>query len=367
MRIRHLPENLVNQIAAGEVIERPAAAVKELAENAIDAGATSIAIAIRQGGKSFISIRDNGFGMTGDELSAALDRHATSKLQGDDLLNISTMGFRGEALPSIASVSRLDITSCAQNSDKTWHIQSHGGYKQPPKPAAHQTGTHITVRDLFYATPARLKFLKTDRAETMAVKDALVRLAMSTPHITWSLTADDKQAFHYPAVLSVKDRLSSILGKSFGDNMFGLDQTRDDIHIGGMAALPTYNRKTSQHQYLFVNGRPVKDRLIHGCVRAAYRDVLPRDRHAVVVLSITIPNTHVDVNVHPAKTEVRFEDPGMIRGLIISTLKHGLSEHGFKTSSTLSDAALGKLAPQNENATFYNVLPSPRTSPIRAE
>ena len=359
MRIRHLPETLINQIAAGEVVERPAAAVKELVENSIDAGATQIDVTIRSGGKALIQIRDNGHGMSREDLIAAMDRHATSKLPSDDLLDIQHMGFRGEALPSIASVSRMSVTSKARGSEESWSIHVEGGAKHDPAPAAHDEGTCIEVRDLFYATPARLKFLKTERAETIAVKDTVVRLAMANPAIGFSSTADDKKPLKFPAVLDARSRLSDILGREFGESSFVIDAEREGIHLHGLAGLPTYHRKTSQYQYLFVNGRPVRDKLIHGCVRAAYADVLTRDRNAVVALFLTVPSINVDVNVHPAKSEVRFENPGLVRGLIISALKHGIHEAGFQTSSTLSLAALGKMEPRNQNAP---ALPYTRSS-----
>ena len=349
MRIRHLPETLINQIAAGEVIERPAAAVKELVENALDAQAKNIDITIENGGKSRIIINDDGYGMTQDELIAALDRHATSKLPTDDLLDIRHMGFRGEALPSIASVSRMIISSRAQDTDEAWEITIEGGKKNTPTPSSQTQGTKIDLRDLFYTTPARLKFLKTDRAETMAVKDTLTRLAMGNPFVSFRLTTDGKTSFHYPATLDSQTRLSDILGRSFGENAMPIESEREGIKLSGFAALPTYSRKTAQQQYLFVNNRPVRDKLVNGCVRAAYADVLPRDRYATVALFLRVPSDQVDINVHPAKAEVRFQDPGLVRGLIISALKHAIHEHGFQTSRTLSTATLEHLKPDNQN------------------
>ncbi len=350
MRIRHLPETLINQIAAGEVIERPAAAVKELAENSIDAGAKTIEVSIREGGKSLIIVQDDGFGMSRDDLSASIERHATSKLLSDDLLNISTMGFRGEALPSIGSVSRMSISSREKDAQEAWEIKVEGGKKSAPAPSSQIQGTKVEVRDLFYATPARLKFLKTERAETQAVKDTLLRLAMANPAIAFRFTVDDKQNFYYPITMNSQDRLADILGREFGANAMAIDTEREGLHLSGFAGLPTYNRKTAQQQYLFVNGRPVRDKMLNGCVRAAYADVLARDRNAVVVLFLNIDTTHVDVNVHPAKAEVRFQDPGLVRGLIISALKHAIHDNGFQTSSTLSIATLGHLRPHNQNA-----------------
>lgn len=343
MKIRHLPETLVNQIAAGEVLERPAAAIKEMVENAIDAGASQIDVRIEDGGKSLIIIDDNGCGMTRDELIAALDRHATSKLPDDDLLDIRYLGFRGEALPSIGAVSRMRIKSRAQGTNESWEIKVEGGRKHDPVPSSHPEGTHIEVRDLFYATPARLKFQKSTRAEFMAVKDTLQRLAMAHPDIGFSLTHDGKQSFAYPQTPDPQSRLSAVLGKDFGTNVMPIDATREDLHLIGYAGLPTYHKSNSTHQYLFVNGRPVKDKLLHGCVRAAYADVLARDRHPALALFLTLPPTQVDVNVHPAKTEVRFQDPALVRGLIITALKHAIHEHGFSVSSNVSEGALSRL------------------------
>ena len=343
MRIRHLPETLVNQIAAGEVLERPAAAIKEMVENAIDAGASQIDVRIEDGGKSLIIIDDNGCGMNAEELTAALDRHATSKLPDDDLLDIRYLGFRGEALPSIGAVSRMTIKSRAQGTKESWEIRVEGGKKGEPSPSNHPNGTHIEVRDLFYATPARLKFQKSARAEFMAVKDTLQRLAMAHYEIGFSLTHDGRQSFNYPQSPDPQSRLSAVLGKDFGQNAMSIDTAREDIYLTGYAGLPTFHKSNSTHQYLFVNGRPVKDKLLNGCVRAAYADVLARDRHAALALFLTLPPTQVDVNVHPAKTEVRFQDPALIRGIIITALKHAIHENGFSVSSNVSHSAISRL------------------------
>ena len=361
MRIRHLPEYLINQIAAGEVIERPAAAIKELVENAIDAKATHIEIDIRNGGKSLIIIRDNGIGMNKDELNAALDRHATSKLPGDDLVNIEHLGFRGEALPSIGAVSRLTIKSKPKGETDAWEISVHGGKKHDASPTAHADGTTIEVRDLFYATPARLKFLKTDRAEYGAIKETISRIAMAFPEIEFKLIAEGQTKLHLPReqgnlLDQRRERLSALLGSEFGENSFPVEAERESIKLSGYASLPTLSRGTSQQQFLFINGRPVKDRLILGCVRAAYMDVLHHGRHPLVALFIDIPAEQVDVNVHPAKTEVRFRDAALVRGLIISALKHALLNDGQTTSSTLATQALGKMSPQP----LHNSLPLQR-------
>lgn len=358
MRIRYLPETLINQIAAGEVIERPAAAVKELVENSIDAGARKIEITLREGGKALIAINDDGFGMNREELIAALDRHATSKLPDDDLLNIKHMGFRGEALPSIAAVSRVKISTRAQNGEG-WEISVEGGKKQSPTPSAHPLGTKIEVRDLFYATPARLKFLKSERAEYLAVKDTVTRLAMASPAIAFRLVNDEKQSLNFPSNQSSSQRLAAILGHEFGDNAMTINAQREGILLTGLAGLPTLHRATAQYQYLFVNGRPVRDKLLHGCVRAAYADVMARDRHPALALFLNLPASDVDVNVHPAKAEVRFRDPGLVRGLIISSLKHALAEDGFRSSSSVSYHALGKMGASNA-LPFSSPSSSPR-------
>jgi len=368
MRIRHLPDHLVNQIAAGEVIERPFAAVKELVENAIDAGATQIDVVIHEGGKSLISIRDNGIGMSADELKMALCRHATSKLPDDDLVHIHHLGFRGEALPSIGSVSRLSIQSRARGSDEAWEIKVHGGNMIAPTPTAINEGTHIEVRDLFYATPARLKFLKSDRAEFAAIKDTITRIAMAFPEIGFKLMNHEKVSLNLEAevisddnyVAAQKSRLSAILGKDFDDNTLPVLAVRDRITITGFAGLPTYSRANTMYQFMFVNGRPVRDKLLYGCIRAAYMDVLHSGRHPIVALYLTIPPDYVDVNVHPAKSEVRFADAGHVRGLIISALKNALREAGMVTSSTLSQGTLAKAKTENTvpNHSFFYTKPS---------
>jgi len=347
MSIRYLPDTLINQIAAGEVIERPFAAVKELVENAIDADATRIEVSLTSGGKSLIAVKDNGKGMNRKDLIAAVDRHATSKLPDDDLVNINHLGFRGEALASISAVARLSIKTREKGSDDAWEIRVEGGQKFDPIPSAHPEGTHIEVRDLFFSTPARLKFLKTDRAESMAVKDTLTRLAMSNPHIAFQLLHDGKKSLNLPQARNVQERMSTILGREFGENSMQIEAEREGIRLTGYASLPTFHRATTQYQYLFVNGRAVKDKLLHGCIRAAYSDVLHSGRHPIVALSIELSADDVDVNVHPAKAEVRFRDPGVVRGLIISALKHRLHENGHKASSSISSQMLGSFRPAN--------------------
>lgn len=351
MQIRHLPDYLVNQIAAGEVIERPAAAVKELVENAIDAGATLIEVDLRDGGKSLIRVRDNGSGMSRDDLNNCVERHATSKLPDDDLVNIRHLGFRGEALPSIGAVSRLTITSKNASEENGWALVLEGGAKKAPVPASHPQGTTVEVKDLFYATPARLKFLKTDRAEYAAVKDMLSRIAMASPSITFKLTHNGANSLSLNATQGeIEDvrriRLSALLGKDFGENSVPVLAQRDYVTVSGYAGLPSFDKGSAQSQFLFVNGRPVRDRLLLGCVRAAYSDLLSRDRHPVVALYIDVPPDEVDVNVHPAKAEVRFRDNALVRGAIISALKHALLEGGQVTSSTISQYALSSFRPQ---------------------
>lgn len=365
MRIRYLPNHFINQIAAGEVIERPAAAVKELVENAIDASAKKIDIDLREGGKSLLSVSDNGSGMSREELSAALDRHATSKLPEDTLSNITTMGFRGEALPSIAAVARMKISTREKGGDG-WEISCDGGKKSEPSPSSHPAGTKVEVRELFYATPARLKFLKTEKAEYQAVKNAVTHLAMAFPQIAFRLTHNGVTGLNLAAATDTDTRLADILGGDFRDNALAVEARRDGVILKGYAGLPTYHRGTAQYQYLFVNGRPVKDKLLNGCVRAAYADVLARDRHPVVALFLQLSSADVDVNVHPAKTEVRFRDAAMIRGLVIGALRHALHENGFRASSTNANLALHSFRREPVNdATrhYYAPYPAPLAQP----
>ena len=350
MTIRLLPGGLVNRIAAGEVIERPAACVKELVENAIDAGASRIEVDLRDGGLSFIAVADDGQGMTPDELTLAVERHATSKLPDDDLVDIRTLGFRGEALPSIGAVSRLAIASRKPGADSAWAIAVEAGAKSAPVPAALARGTRVEVRDLFFATPARLKFMKAVRTEQGHVLDTITRLAMAHPDVSFTVTSDGERKLSLEAETgdlfeARLARLASVMGRDFGDNALSIDATREGLRLTGYAALPTYSRGTAQHQYLFVNGRPVRDRLLQGAVRGAYMDFLARDRHPVVALFLESPPEMVDVNVHPAKTEVRFRDAGLVRGLIVGALKHGLAAQGHRASTTVSESALGAFRP----------------------
>ncbi|MEP3891062.1 MAG: DNA mismatch repair endonuclease MutL [Hellea sp.] len=363
MSIRRLPSETVNRIAAGEVVERPASVIKELVENAIDAGATQVEIRYEDGGRALISITDDGKGMSREELPIAIERHATSKLSPNDvgewdLLNIGTMGFRGEALPSIGSVSRLTITSQTESDDSAWEISVEGGKEHSPRPAPRvgMHGTRVEVRDLFYATPARLKFLKSERSEALAISDIVKRLAMANPAVGMTLGNAARTTLKVARQTDDQEgrlaRLASILGADFGQNAIEIDKEREGIVLTGFAGLPTYSRGNSQHQFLFVNGRPVKDKLLHGAVRGAYQDFLARDRHPVVALYVDLPSDHVDVNVHPAKTEVRFRNPGLVRGLIVSALRHSLAAAGHRASSTVSDYALGKIQTEQPQYAF---------------
>jgi DNA mismatch repair protein MutL len=351
MPIRQLPQVVVNRIAAGEVVERPAAAVKELVENAIDAGATRIAVVVRDGGQSLIAVSDNGSGMSRDELALAVERHCTSKLPDDDLLDIDHLGFRGEALPSIGAVSRLSIVSRPPGADSAWEIRVEGGAKHDPAPAAHPPGTRVEVRDLFFATPARLKFLKTPRSERDHAVDAVKRLAMAYPQIAFTVIGDDDRvllrlAAELPGETARPARLAALLGRDFGDNSVAVDAQRDGYRLSGLIGLPTLNRGLPRDQYLVVNGRPVRDRLLQGAVRAAYQDVLARDRHPIVALFLDAPPAELDVNVHPAKAEIRFRDAGRVRGLLVGALRHALDAAGQRASTTVASAALAAFRPE---------------------
>ena len=363
MSIRRLPDRIINRIAAGEVIERPASAVKELVENSIDAGATEIEIVIREGGKAMLAVTDDGAGMTRDELCLAVERHATSKLADDDLQAIATLGFRGEALPSIGAVSRFSLTSRTPDGESAWKIQIDGGEISGPSPAAHPKGTRAEVRDLFFATPARLKFLRTDRTESQRITEIVKRIAMARPEIGFRLTDDDRLRFHYRAeqgdLLDARlARLSAVMGREFAENALAIDAERGGARLTGYAGVPTLNRATAAMQYLFVNGRPVTDRLLVGAVRGAYADFLARNRHPLVALYLELDPHLVDVNVHPAKSEVRFRDPGLVRGLIVGALKHALAEAGHRAATTVSQAALGAARPATAPPGGFGYRPS---------
>lgn len=362
--IRQLDEAAVNRIAAGEVVERPASAVKELVENALDAGARRISVDYADGGKTLIRVQDDGCGMTAEDLPLALSRHATSKIDGSDLLNIHSFGFRGEALPSLGAVGRLSIASRASG-DAGFEISVTGGRIGQVKPAACNTGTTVTLHDLFYATPARLKFLRTDRAEAQAIADVVKRLAMAEPFVKFTLrdtSADGpaRDVFHAEAEQgdlfdALHRRLARVLGRDFAENALPVDAEREGLHLTGYAALPTYSRGSAVQQYLFVNGRPVRDKLLVGALRGAYFDFLSRDRHPAAALFLDCDPTLVDVNVHPAKSEVRFRDPGVARGLIVSALRHALAEAGHRASKTVSQATLGAMRPEPAGARVYQM------------
>jgi len=362
--IRQLDEASVNRIAAGEVVERPASAVKELVENAIDAGARKVEIDIADGGKTLIRVADNGCGMTEDDLPLALSRHATSKIDGTDLLNINTFGFRGEALPSLAAVGRLTVTTRAESAPAVT-LTVTGGQAEPVKPAARNLGTTVALRDLFCATPARLKFMRSDRAEAQAVTDVVKRLAMAEPFVGFTLRdvsgggagrvvfeAGGEQGDLFGAL---RGRVARVLGRDFVENAIAIDAQREGLHLTGFAGLPTYSRGAAVAQYLFVNGRPVRDKLLVGALRGAYSDFLSRDRHPAAVLFIDCDPHLVDVNVHPAKSEVRFRDAGIARGLIVSGLRHALAEAGHRASSTVANATLGAMQPEPLSARVYQM------------
>jgi DNA mismatch repair protein MutL len=348
MSIRVLPDNLINQIAAGEVVERPSSVVKELVENSIDAGATKIDITLIDGGKNLISISDNGSGMNKKDLLLCVERHATSKLSNDDLFKIQFMGFRGEALPSISSVSRTTITTRTKDSENAWKLEVNNGVKSEIMPAAHPSGTKIEVRDLFYSTPARLKFLKTDRTEIGYCSDIIKRIAMANPHISFSLSDEKGKRLSLNANQgdlfdSRLKRLSNILGKDFADNSVLIEAMRGTVKITGYTSLPTLNRGNSLGQFLFVNNRPVRDKLLLGAIKGAYQDFLAHSRYPLCALFFEVDPIFVDVNVHPAKSEVRFRDAALVRGLLVSAIKNALISAGHKSSNTLSIETLATI------------------------
>ena len=340
MSIRRLPEHLVNRIAAGEVVERPASALKELVENAIDAGATRIAVKIAGGGIDLIEVSDDGCGMERDEMALALERHATSKLPDEQIEAVSTLGFRGEALPSIASVSRFTLESRVRGGDGWSRIVDNGAL-EGEGPAALPPGTRIKVEHLFEKIPARRKFLRSARAEYAQCVDVVKRLAMARPDIAFALEHEGRRALAVQGGEDRPDRVAALTDRALLENSVGVDFEREGIRLGGVAGLPTFNRGVADHQYLFVNGRPVKDRLLAGAVRGAYADVLARDRHPVVALFLEVPADAVDVNVHPAKTEVRFRDPALVRGMIVSGLRRALDEAGHRSVQRPAMGALG--------------------------
>jgi DNA mismatch repair protein MutL len=355
-RIHRLSEAAANRIAAGEVVERPASAVKELVENAIDAGAGRIEIAITDGGKTLIRVSDDGIGIAADDLGLALERHATSKIDGSDLVNIRNYGFRGEALPSMGAVARLTLTSRAAGAAEAWEIEARAGAVGQPRPAARGQGTSVELRDLFCSTPARLKFLRTDRAEAQAITDVVRRLALAEPGVTFSLRdvsgedegrsllrVEAEQGSLFDGRLA---RIDRILGGEFAANALAIEAERDGLRLTGFAGLPTLSRGAAVAQHFFINGRPVRDKLLVGALRGAYADFLSRDRHPMAVLFLDCEPDRVDVNVHPAKAEVRFREPGVVRGLVISALRHALAEAGHRAATTVSTEALGAFRPE---------------------
>ena len=349
MSIRLLPETTVNRIAAGEVVERPASALKELVENSIDAGARHVDVVLAGGGIEYIGVTDDGAGMVRPDLELCIERHATSKLPDDDLLNVAFLGFRGEALPSIGAVSRLTIASRARGTTEAWQIGVDAGKRIPARPAALNQGTKVEIRDLFYATPARLKFLKGERTELNQAVEMMRRLAMANPEVGFTLTHDNRVMLRVPPAPGdlfdqrLLARLSALLGADFAENTIPIDAERRSFRLKGYAGVPTYNRGNAQQQYLFVNGRAVRDKLFVGAVRGAYMDYLARDRHPVLALFLDADPEDVDVNVHPAKAEVRFKDSGVVRGLIVGALRNALAAAGHQASTTVGAAALGAI------------------------
>jgi DNA mismatch repair protein MutL len=374
--IRLLPPDLVNRIAAGEVIERPASAVKELVENAIDAGARQIDVTLHDGGRALIAVSDDGAGMGPDELLLAVERHATSKLPDDDLVNIATLGFRGEALPSIAAVGRLTLLSRRRDADSAWRLAVEAGVKGALQPAALGPGTRVELRDLFFATPARLKFLKAARTELAHAEEIVARLAMARPAIGFTLADEGRTLLRLAApgdLVAASDpaagrlaRLAAILGRDFADNALPIEAEREGVRLTGFIGLPTLNRATAASQYLFVNDRPVRDRLLQGAVRGAYQDFLARDRHPMVALFLELPPEAVDVNVHPAKAEVRFRDAALVRGLIVGAARHALAAAGHRAATTVALSALGSFRPGGGAAAAAHAMaPAPSPALLR--
>lgn len=350
MQIKQLSETLINQIAAGEVIERPASAAKELIENAIDAGATRIEIATAGGGKTLLRVSDNGSGMSAGDLEMAVKRHCTSKLDGS-LMDIQTLGFRGEALPSIGSVAKLTISSRVPGAAHGAEISIEGGKVQPVRPAAVNPGTIVEVRDLFFATPARLKFMKSERAEAAAISETVRRMAIAFPKIRFVLSGPDRQTLEFSATGDdALARMAQVLGRNFRDNAIEIDAAREGVALAGFIGVPTYNRGNSLQQYAFVNGRPVQDKLIWSALRAAYAETIPQGRYPVAVLSLQLDPELVDVNVHPAKSDVRFRDPGLVRGLIIGAIRQTLAREGDRAATTGADGLMRAFRPEHRPA-----------------
>ena len=373
MAIHRLTDNIVNQIAAGEVVERPASVVRELLDNAIDSGATRISIVTSGGGKNLIRVTDNGSGMDREDLARSIERHCTSKLS-DDLNNIQSLGFRGEALPSIGSIAHLTIRTRAKDEPNGWEIRVDGGKVSNVRPAALNQGTVVEVAELFYATPARLKFLKTDRAEANVISDIIKRTVLAHPEIHFSVGGDDRQSVEYGIVSGISGgenallrRCEQILGKEFPQNALAIDAEREGVRLTGYASLPTFNRGYALHQFVYVNGRPVRDKQLTGAIRGAYMDFLPRSRHPVLALFLSIDSSQVDVNVHPAKAEVRFRDAGLVRGLLVGALRQAISGAGHRATSEGADSMLAAFQPGDlaaratGNAEFARQPPPPYT------
>lgn len=348
MPIRQLSETIINQIAAGEVIERPASVVKELVENALDAGASRIEIATAGGGLSMLRVIDDGFGMDAGDLALSIARHCTSKLS-DDIHDIRSLGFRGEALPSIGSVSKLAIRSRTQASGEGHEVSVEGGRVSAVKPVAANRGTLVEVRDLFFATPARLKFMKGERAEAGAIADVVKRISIAFPHVRFTLSGTDRSTLDLAACgdseKGLSDRIAQVISREFADNALRIDADRGPVRLSGLASIPSFTRANSLHQFLYVNGRPVRDKMLAGAIRGAYADVLPRDRHAVTALFIDLDPALVDVNVHPAKADVRFRDPGLVRGLIVGSIREALAKAGIRPATTGASAMLAAFRP----------------------
>lgn len=366
-RIRQLPDRLVNQIAAGEVVERPASALKELVENALDAGASKISITLKRGGIDEIVVTDDGSGMSLDDIKLAVRRHATSKLPDDNLVHIKALGFRGEALPSIGAVSRLSITSITTDMDHAWRLVVDAGHVHDPEPAALKQGSMIAVSQLFKAVPARLKFLKTDRTEQGQCVDMVKRLAMAWPLVAFDLTSDGRSLLKLDACLpgaaGLKRRLSAIMGQVFADEAAEMYAARDRISLTGLVGLPTMNRPTTGHIFLFVNGRPINDRSLLGAVRAGYGDTLPRGRHPMCALFVNVPAEDVDVNVHPAKAEVRFKDAAAVRGLLVGGIRARLEDAGIQATAEGGQQALARFASQPSSPSSYSNVSTGASAP----
>ena len=373
MAIRVLPEHMINVIAAGEVIERPASVVKELLENAIDAGASQISIMLENAGKTKIVVNDNGCGISPQDLALAIERHATSKLPGDDLSDVATLGFRGEALPSIGAIAKLTITSRMAGAEAAWQIEVHGGKKSAVHPASLNPGTMVEVGDIFFATPARLKFLKSDATELAHIIDIVNRLALIAPKIGFSVQHRERSLLRYAKIQDnllgtdlYQPRVLQVIGQEFISNSLTVEAQREELKLWGFIGLPTYHRSNSQEQYFFVNNRPVRDRQLQAAIRVAYQDVLPHDRYPATILYLEMPSDQLDVNVHPAKTEVRFRQADRVRSLIISSLRSRLMQNDVKTANTIGQQAIDYFKPnaamQNPGLAFAEKAPAQQFS-----